>query len=309
MNEIVLNLDGSKIVKTSRDAHVLEYEKFIFSGGEPHIKLYKSSLDKIIRSDEFNSNNTTNILINTTITNSDDLMYLVLSVDALRRLLLSYDINNYNISVSMPYFPGARQDRIMVNGEPLSSKVYADIINSMNLDKVVIFDPHSDVVPALLNNCKVINNHNLVDKILNYELYNIGNYYLVSPDAGSEKKIGSLHTHLVKMGNRKIIDVVKCSKIRDVRTGKLSGFNVNYDDLNNKPCIIIDDICDGGGTFLGLYDELKNKNAGDIYLIVSHGIFSKGTEVFDKFKQVFTINSFNHDSNELSTNIKLINVK
>jgi len=55
----------------------------------------------------------------------------------------------------------------------------------------------------------------------------------------------------------------------------------------------VDDICDGGGTFLGLATALKEKNAGKLSLIVSHGIFSKGFEELNKsFDTVFTTNSF-----------------
>jgi ribose-phosphate pyrophosphokinase len=55
----------------------------------------------------------------------------------------------------------------------------------------------------------------------------------------------------------------------------------------------VDDICDGGGTFIGLVDALKKKNAGDLYLAVSHGIFSKGfDELTGSFKTIFTTDSF-----------------
>ena len=54
----------------------------------------------------------------------------------------------------------------------------------------------------------------------------------------------------------------------------------------------MDDICDGGGTFLGLADELRKRNAGPLHLAISHGIFSKGTEVLrQKFDRLFTTDS------------------
>jgi ribose-phosphate pyrophosphokinase len=92
-----------------------------------------------------------------------------------------------------------------------------------------------------------------------------------------------------------------------VKTGKLSGFKVFADDLKGKTCVIVDDICDGGGTFLGLAKELKDKSCGKLILIVTHGIFSKGleklTEVFD---EVFSTNSFSDFENTLGFNqIKL----
>jgi len=57
--------------------------------------------------------------------------------------------------------------------------------------------------------------------------------------------------------------------------------------------LIVDDICDGGGTFLGLAEELKECNSGDLYLAVSHGIFSKGSQtLLDNFKSIYSTDSF-----------------
>ena len=82
--------------------------------------------------------------------------------------------------------------------------------------------------------------------------------------------------------------------MRDVKTGKLSGFKVYSDDLEGQDCIIVDDICDAGGTFMGLATELKKKNAGKLFLAVSHGIFSKGLDNLTQyFDTIFTTDSFN----------------
>jgi ribose-phosphate pyrophosphokinase len=69
--------------------------------------------------------------------------------------------------------------------------------------------------------------------------------------------------------------------------------------------LIVDDICDGGGTFIGLAAELKNKNAGKLYLAVSHGIFSKGFDSLKCFDKIFTTNSFKDFDNEVITQINL----
>jgi len=66
------------------------------------------------------------------------------------------------INLFIPYFPAARQDRVMIQGEPLSVKVYADIINNANVNKVTVYDAHSEVTSAVLNNCKVITNHKFI---------------------------------------------------------------------------------------------------------------------------------------------------
>ena len=88
----------------------------------------------------------------------------------------------------------------------------------------------------------------------------------------------------------------------------MSGFAVYSNDLKGATCVIVDDICDGGGTFLGLATELKAKNAGELILIVTHGIFSKGleslTSVFDK---IYSTNSFSDFEN--TSTFQQINLK
>ncbi len=249
----------------------IAFEAFLFSGGEPHIKITTSNIGK-------------QITITHRINSFKDLGLLCIATDALKRAGVE------QINVVIPYFPGARQDRVMVYGEPLTVKVYADIINAQNYDEVLIFDPHSEVTPALLNNVKVIENYAFVKQCL--ETIN-ENVVLISPDGGALKKIYKVSEYL---GG---VEVVECSKKRDVKTGKLSGFRVYEDDLEGKHCVIVDDICDGGGTFLGLAGALKEKNAGKLSLIVSHGIFSKGFDALDQsFTTVFTTNSFKDISSD-----------
>ena len=182
-------------------------------------------------------------------------------------------------------------------GEALSVKVYADIINSQSFNKVTVFDPHSEVTPALLNNCKVIDNFSFIEKVTK-QLDN--NLVLISPDGGALKKIYKVAAYLQNY------EVIECSKSRDVKTGKLSGFKVYADDLQQQDCLIVDDICDGGGTFLGLAKELKAKNAGKLYLAISHGIFSKGFESLEKdFQKIFTTDSFKTIENKAVVQINL----
>lgn len=260
---MILNLDPNFSPVPGK---IINFNAFTFYGGEPHIKI----------NPDFDL--TQKVIITHRINSFNDLGLLCIAVDALKHMGIS------EIEAFIPYFPAARQDRLMISGEPLTVKVYADIINSMNLKKVLVFDPHSEVTPALLNNCEVIPNHHFIKQVINQ----IGeNIKLISPDGGALKKIYKVSEFL---GG---IEVVECSKNRDVKTGKLSGFKVYEDDLNNIDCLIVDDICDGGGTFIGLAEELKRKNAGNLYLAISHGIFSKGTEELQKhFTKIYTTNSF-----------------
>jgi len=249
----------------------IEYEHFTFTGGEPHIKIKAP----VTANDE--------VTITTRIRQFNDVGLLLLAADALRRMRVA------KLHLLLPYFPAARQDRVAVAGEALSVKVYADILNSARFESITILDPHSEVTPALLENVRVISNHKFVAQCLE----GMTEYTLISPDGGALKKIYRLSQHL---GGQPIVE---CSKHRDVKTGNLSGFAAYTDDLQGKTCVIVDDICDGGGTFLGLADELKRKNAGDIYLIVTHGIFSNGFDkLAQKFKKIYSTNSFSTIQNE-----------
>ncbi len=220
-----------------------------FAGGECHVKFLT----------EFSEND--KVRINTRLNSSDDVMNLCLAVDALRNMSVNY------IEVFVPYIPYARQDRVMVPGEPLSIKVFAGIINNLNLNKVIVFDAHSDVSVALLNNCQNIANYEMVKHFLTG--LNISDYILVSPDLGAYKKVDKLAQKVNYKGQ-----IATGIKVRDLATGQIIKSDVNTDDLKGKACIVVDDICDGGRTFIELAAALKDKNAGDLYFIASHGIFS-----------------------------------
>ncbi|MGQ2983302.1 ribose-phosphate diphosphokinase [Flavobacterium sp.] len=272
---LVLNLDPAF---APLNATEIVFKSFTFYGGEPHIKIepgfdVSEAVTITHRLDSFNR-----------------LGEICVAVDALKRMGVQ------KINLFIPYFPGARQDRIMIPGEPLTVKVYADIINAMGFAEVTVFDPHSEVAPALINNCKIVPNYEFIAEVIKA----IGtDVKLISPDGGALKKIYKVSEYL---GGR---EVVECSKSRDVKTGRLSGFKVYEHDLAGADCLIVDDICDGGGTFAGLAEELKRKNAGRLYLAVSHGIFSKGFEMFGDLEKIFTTNSFSDIENDKVQQVKI----
>lgn len=220
-----------------------------FAGGECHVKIKGafSEGDKV--------------QIHVRLNSSDDLMNLCLCVDALRHMGVIY------IEALIPYMPYARQDRVMVAGDPLSIRVAATIINALNLNKISVFDAHSDVTPALLNNCHTIPNHNMITSLI--EQLNLKDFVLVSPDLGAYKKIDKLAKEIGYRG-----EIATGIKVRDLSTGQIIKSDILCNDLKGKTCLVVDDICDGGRTFIELGAALKEKNAGNLYLIVSHGIFS-----------------------------------
>lgn len=119
---------------------------------------------------------------------------------------------------------------------------------------------------------------------------NINNkFILISPDAGATKKIYKLAEQIGYKG-----DIITCSKSRD-ENGRLSNIIIPEYHQPDKDIIIIDDICDGGATFINIAKVLREykHHRGRIYLIVTHSIFSKGTnELLQHFDAIYTTNSY-----------------
>jgi ribose-phosphate pyrophosphokinase len=214
---------------------------------------------------------------------SDNIMELLLLCNALKN-------NDCSISLEIPYVPYARQDRICNDGESFSIKVFANLINSINAIKVCGWDVHSDVTNALIDNFYSIPVHDILKKSL--EMINIlknAKTLICSPDAGSLKKIQKVQENFLIDNDRSFM----ATKIRDVSNGNIIDTQVFADNLKGKTVLIIDDICDGGRTFIELAKKIKNISSGRIILYVTHGIFSKGIEIFDNLiDEIWTTNSY-----------------
>lgn len=230
-----------------------------------------------------------------------DLELIICAVAAIRNIK-----PNKQIALYVPYFIGARSDRKFVDGGVNYLKqVICPIINSLKFDTVLVLDPHSDVLEACLNNYEKIDNH----MIVKYSLTEIDNkrdaqerICLVSPDAGAYKKIFDVAKKF------EIQNVVTASKVRDMRTSKILSTEIPNlpgsvgDDMKY---VIIDDICDGGRTFIELAKAIKAQRAdAKVYLVVTHGIFSAGLKELNKhFERIFTTNSY-VDENDAEFSIK-----
>jgi ribose-phosphate pyrophosphokinase len=235
----------------------VDYKQLTFLSGETHIHITDAKIPDIAYYER------TDIRLRY---NQDNQLITLLQVnDALKRLFV------FGRTLWLPYFPGGRQDRVCNPGESLAVKVYADLINSCGFDSVHVLDPHSEVTSALVNNIVVHDNFRLVRKVWDYLnppqamiMEPKNDLVLISPDAGSNKKIFKIAQNLNGA------TVVRADKKRDTLTGQLSGTEVYAETLVGKTCVIVDDICSRGGTFKGLAVELKKKGAEKIYLVVSH---------------------------------------
>lgn len=207
------------------------------------------------------------------IKSSKEVMQLVVLTDAIRRLS---DNGNVRYYLNMPYVPYARQDRVMQPGEALSIKAFASIINGLKYDRVFISDPHSDVTAVVIENLVVQDQtacfFEAIDQSNDLRRKQSHEILVVAPDAGARKKAAKTAKHFGW-------DLVEAGKVRDVTTGAITGTEV-YGDVAGRDCLILDDICDGGMTFIKLGEALKAKGAARVRLYVTHGIFSKGKDVF-----------------------------
>ena len=251
----------------------ISYKSMIFPDGQPHIKIdvqQAAALDKKAP-----------LRIFTRLNNAGDLLLALLVKNTLDYMEFGH------VELHVSYLLAARMDRVMLDGEPFSLKVVAAMLNQGQFKKVLIFDPHSEVSTALIDRSYAVTNHLFVrDALSNYaNSYPGETPCLVSPDAGALKKIHKLAQFLG------IENVVECMKERDVRTGALTNFKAMTDGLHGQTCFIIDDICDGGGTFAGTAKMLKEKGAAKVVLIVSHGIFSRGP-VIEHVDAIYTTDSY-----------------
>ena len=192
------------------------------------------------------------------------------------------EFNGTDMVLIMPYVPGARADR----GLPFGLKVYAKFINDLQIDQIIIFDPHSQVAPELLDPC-----YNLT-VVYSDELFAAPHFIplpkyagVIAPDKGAVLRAENVSKVLG-------VPLFKAEKVRNEETGKLSDFTVEELPEEGK-FLIVDDICDGGGTFLGLA-EASGLPKERLDLFVSHGVFSKAAcyNLPTAFDQIITTNSY-----------------
>jgi ribose-phosphate pyrophosphokinase len=263
-----------------------------FSGGERHVQIGK-----------WDTRNITQVNIRANIWTAEDLMDLLLVGDAFYRHLPDAHFN-----IEIPYMPYSRQDRMCAVGQAFSLEVLAHVLNTLKgVNKLVTWDCHSAVGLSLLGAINVspeeiINKCSpLIERLIS------ANSVVICPDRGAVNRTANI-VKFFETAWPVVIETLHCTKVRDPSTGQITGTAFDFNaantfyhesmekgtpDLTGKTCIITDDICDGGYTFIQIAKLLREHGANRVILYVTHGIFSKGLSVFEGLiDEVYTTASF-----------------
>ena len=190
---------------------------------------------------------------------NDNLMELLLSIDALKRSSAK------NITAVIPYFGYARQDRKVVPRTSISAKLVSNLITKAGADRVVTVDLHAgqiqgffDIPVDNLFATPIFARH-IKKRIKSKKII------CVAPDVGGTERARALG----KLLNVGLAIVDK----RRPKPGQSQVMNV-IGDVKDQTCIIVDDIIDSGGTIINAAKALKARGAKEVYVYITHGVLS-----------------------------------
>lgn len=217
------------------------------------------------------------------ITNAEELFILMQVNDILSRHEVEWRLY-------ITYLMSMRMDRVMAFNRPFSLKIVSNILKNFSCHSIQVLEPHSTRL------------FNLLKYYGDTFIYHIDNHYfsgstIVFPDEGSaERYQGSFG-----------LNALVFNKKRNLETGKIESFEIISENVVSHNFAFIDDLCDGGGTFLGELEVLKEKYPdGKFTLIVCHAVNEQGLrKVLDKFDKVIISNSYK-DWNKIIETDKLI---
>ncbi len=196
--------------------------------------------------------------IQSTFGSSDNLMELLLSIDAAKRASAGY------ITAVIPYYGYARQDRKDKPRVPISAKLVADLLMASGVDRIVTMDLHADQIQGFFDFP--------VDHLMSEAIFipwcktqPLENVVFASPDVGGVKRARSYAKYFQR-------DLVICDKYRE-RANQVAGITV-IGDVEGKDVILIDDLVDTAGTLCKAADELLKKGANSVRAICTHPVLS-----------------------------------
>tara|TARA_B110001452_G_scaffold265715_1_gene270939 strand:+ start:324 stop:1256 length:933 start_codon:yes stop_codon:yes gene_type:complete len=190
---------------------------------------------------------------------NDNLMELLLVIDALKRSSAK------NITAVIPYFGYARQDRKVAPRTSISAKVVANLITNAGASRVVTVDLHAGQIQGFFD--MPVDNLFTTPLFAKYikKKFKSKNLICVSPDIGGVQRTRGLATRI--KADLAIIDK------RRPKPGQSQVMNI-IGNVKGKTCIIVDDIIDSGGTIVNAVDALKKAGAVDVYVFITHAVLS-----------------------------------
>ena len=201
---------------------------------------------------------------------NDNIMELLLCIDALRRSSAK------NITAVIPYFGYARQDRKVAPRTSISAKVVSNLITNAGASRIVTVDLHAGQIQGFFD--IPVDNLFTTPMFARYikKKFKTKNLVCVSPDVGGVQRTRGLATKI--KADLAIIDK------RRPEPGKSQVMNI-IGDVKGKNCIIVDDIIDSGGTIINAVEALKKAGAIDVYVFITHAVLSNNAaELIKKSK-------------------------
>jgi ribose-phosphate pyrophosphokinase len=193
---------------------------------------------------------------------TENLMELLIFVDALRRSSAK------EITVVMPYFGFARQDRVARSREPITARLVADLLVAAGVDHIMTVDIHTMQIQGFF---KIpfdnISPYNLFAKEIKRRIQPSDDLVIISPDHGSVTRARNF-AELFKNATIGIVDKRR-SRPNVAEAMHLIG------DVDQKVAVLIDDIVDTGNTILGAVNLIRQAGAKKVFICATHGVFSK----------------------------------
>ena len=191
---------------------------------------------------------------------NEKLMELLIAIDCVKRSSAA------DIVCVIPYFGYARQDRKAKPRQPITARLVADLLSAAGANRVVTIDLHAAQIQGFFSfPVDDLTSTPMMGQYFLNKGVDLSDFVVVSPDHGGTTRARNLAMIL----ETPIAIVDK----RRPRPNVCEATNV-IGDVNGKNCILVDDICDTGGSLCAAAALLKEKGAKDIYVTLAHGVFS-----------------------------------
>ena len=197
-------------------------------------------------------------LVQSTFPNADNLMELLLMIDAAKRA------SAYKIIAVVPYFGWARQDRKDKPRVAIGAKLVADLLSTAGIDRLITMDLHADQIQGFFD-VPVDHLYGSLVSIPYIQSLNLDNLVIATPDVGGSKRAALFSKKLD-------VPLVLCNKTRE-RANIVSSIQI-IGDVKGKNVVLIDDMVDTAGTITKAADEMKKAGALTVRAVASHCIMS-----------------------------------